>query len=138
MDISTILSAILGLIYIGLVVLNFFIVDGSIMIYFYSSILIFLFLGPFSLTLWLATGRENIFKDEMLRRIIKYLTYAYIILTFLAFLPLFLLNPSLNDFLVTLEGCAMGYIGFVLDIIVLYYLYIKLKKALYHTTFIKL
>ena len=132
MDIPTILSAIIGLIYTGLVVLNFFIVDGSIMLYAYSSISIFLFLGPFTLILWLATGRENIFKDEILKRILKYLTYAYIILTFLAFLPIFLLSPSLKDFLVVLEGCAMGYIGMVGDIIILYYLYIKLKK--YYTT----
>jgi len=131
MNILTILSAIPSLIYIGLVVLNFLIVDGSVMIYFYSSILIFLFLGPFTLTLWLATGRENIFKDKMLRIILKYLTYAYIILTLLAFLPLFL-GPSLKDFLVTLGGCIMGYIGMVGDIIILYYLYIKLKK--YYTT----
>ena len=131
MNILTILSAIPGLIYVGLVLLNFLIVVGSAMIYFYSSILIFLFLGPFTFILWLATGRENIFKDEMLRRILKYLTYAYIILTLLAFLPLFL-GPSPEGFLVALAGCAMGYIGFVLDIIVLYYLYIKLKK--YYTT----
>ena len=136
MNILTILSAILGLIYIGLVVLNFFIVDGSVMIYFYSSILIFLFLGPLTLILWLATGRENIFKDKILRRILKYLTYAYIILTLLAFLPLFLLSPSLKDFLVALGGCAMGYIGMARDIIILYYLYIKLKK--HYTKFIKL
>jgi len=131
MNILTILSAIPSLIYIGLVVLNFLIVDGSVMIYFYSSILIFLFLGPFAFILWLATGRENIFKDKMLRIILKYLTYAYIILTLLAFLPLFL-GPSLKDFLVTLGGCIMGYIGMVGDIIILYYLYIKLKK--YYTT----
>jgi|GEM_PF-2493872 len=138
MNILTVLSAIPGLIYTGLVLLNFLIVVGSVIIFFYSSILIFLFLGPFVFILWLATGRENIFKDEMLRRIIKYLTYAYIILTLLAFLPLFLLNPSLEDFLVALEGCAIGYTGIVLDIIVLYYLYIKLKKVLHHATFIKL
>ena len=132
MNILTILSAILELIYIGLVVLNFFIVDGSVMIYFYSSILIFLFLGPLTLILWLATGRENIFKDKILRRILKYLTYAYIILTLLAFLPLFLLSPSPNDFLVALGGCAMGYIGMAGDIIILYYLYIKLKKVLHY------
>jgi len=136
MDIPTILSAIIGLIYTGLVVLNFFIVDGSIMLYIYSSISIFLFLGPFTFILWLATGRENIFKDEILRRIIRYLTYAYIILLLLAFLPLFLLSPSLNDFLVALEGCAMGYIGMAGDIIIIYYLYIKLKK--HYTKFIKL
>ena len=131
MNILTILSAIPGLIYVGLVVLNFLIVVGSVMLYFYSSVLIFLFLGPLSLTLWLVTGRENIFKDKTLRRIIRYLTYAYIILTLLAFLPLFL-GPSLKDFLVALEGCAMGYIGIVIDIIILYYLYIKLKR--YYTT----
>jgi len=136
MNILTILSAILGLIYIGLVVLNFFIVDGSVMIYFYSSILIFLFLGPLTFILWLATGRENILKDKILRRILKYLTYAYIILTLLAFLPLFLLSPSIKDFLVALGGCAMGYIGMAGDIIILYYLYIKLKK--HYTKFIKL
>jgi hypothetical protein len=131
MNILTILSAIPGLIYIGLVLLNVLIVVGSVMVYFYSSILIFLFLGPFVFILWLATGRENIFKDKILRRLIKYLTYVYIVLTLLAFLPLFL-GPSPEDFLVALEGCAMGYIGFVMDIIVLYYLYIKLKK--YYTT----
>ena len=131
MNILTILSAIPGLIYVGLVVLNFLIVVGSVMLYFYSSVLIFLFLGPLSLTLWLVTGRENIFKDKTLRRIIRYLTYAYIILTLLAFLPLFL-GPSLKDFLVALAGCAMGYAGIVLDVIILYYLYIKLKR--YHTT----
>jgi len=136
MDIPTILSAIIGLIYTGLVVLNFFIVDGSIMLYVYSSISIFLFLGPLTFILWLATGRENIFRDEILRRILKYLTYAYVILTLLAFLPLFLLSPSLNDFLVALEGCAMGYIGMAGDIIIIYYLYIKLKK--HYTKFIKL
>ncbi|MFP3132476.1 MAG: hypothetical protein RXQ77_04030 [Candidatus Nanopusillus sp.] len=127
MNILTILSAIPGLIYIGLAVLNFLIVVGSVMIYFYSSILIFLFLGPLSLTLWLTTGRENIFKDKILRKILRYLTYAYIILTILALLPLFL-GPSLKDFLVALEGCAIGYVGILLDAIILYYLYIKLRK----------
>ncbi len=131
MNILTILSAMPGLIYIGLVLLNFLIVVGSVMIYSYSSILIFSFLGPFAFTLWLATGRENIFKDKILRRLIKYLTYVYIILTLLAFLPLFL-SPSLKDFLVALEGCAMGYASFAIDTIILYYLYIKLKK--YYTT----
>ena len=135
MDISTILSAIPGLIYLGLVVLNFLIVVGSVMIYFYSSVSIFLFLGPFTFILWLATGRENIFKDKILRRIIRYLTYAYIILTLLAFIPLFF-GPSLKDFLVTLAGCTIGYIGMVVDVIILYYLYIKLKK--HYTKFIKL
>jgi len=48
----------------------------------------------------------------------------------------YLLNPSLEDFLVTLAGCAMGYIGMAGDIIILYYLYIKLKK--HYTKFIKL
>jgi hypothetical protein len=128
MNILTILSAIPGLIYVGLVVLNFLIVVGNVMISFYSSVLIFLFLGPLTLTLWLATGRENIFKDKILRELIKYLTYAYIIITFLALLPLFFSYTPLKDFLVVLEGCTMGYIGITLDIIILYYLYIKLKR----------
>jgi hypothetical protein len=126
-NILTILSAIPGLIYIGLVLLNFLIVVGSVMIYFYSFVYIILFLGPLSFTLWLITGRENIFKDKILRKILKHLTYAYIILTILALLPLFL-DPSLKDFLVALEGCAMGYVSILIDAIILYYLYIKLKK----------
>ncbi len=59
MNILTILSAIPGLIYVGLVLLNFLIVVGSVMIYSYSSILIFLFLGPVASHKVKAKGPKN-------------------------------------------------------------------------------
>jgi hypothetical protein len=126
------LGLIAGVIYVNLVVLSFLIVVGSVMLLTYSSIYIFQIPGSFALALWLTKGRENIFKDKILRKIIKYITYAYMILTFLALLPLFIFYTPPKAFLVTLAGCAMGYIGIILDIIILYYLYIKLRK--YYTT----
>ena len=117
----------MNIIYDWLVVFSFWIVVNSALLFVISIGKIILPLGIFSLILWLTTGRENIFKDKILRKIIKYISYAYIILTFLALFPNFFI-PSLINILNPLLLCFIGYIGIIIDVIILYYLYIKIKQ----------
>ena len=117
----------MNIIYDWLIVFSFWIVVNSARLFVISIGKIILPLGIFSLILWLTTGRENIFKDRILRKIIKYISYAYIILTFLALFPNFF-TLSIINILDSLLLCFIGYIGIITDIIILYYLYIKIKQ----------
>ena len=136
MDILTILSAIPSLIYVRLVILSFLISVGSIQLFIYSFALIFSFLGIPAFILWYFTGRENILKDEILRKILKYITYVYVFLILIALSP-HIIYPSFEGFLITLIACNAGYTSIIIDVMILYYLYIKLKKVLFYDIFIK-
>jgi len=117
----------MNIIYDWLLVFSFWIAANNALLFVISVDKIILPLGVYSLILWLATGGENIFKDRILRKIIKYISYVYIILTFLAVFPNFFTLSPIN-ILNPLLLCFMGYIGIITDAIILYYLYIKIKQ----------
>jgi len=130
MDIAYSLYLLTGMVFVGLVLISALISIGSINLFIYSSALIFGFLGIPAFVLWLLTGRENILKDRILRKILKRITYVYIFLLIIALSP-HIIYPSFEGFLITLIACSAGYISIIIDAIILHYLYMKLKTIIF-------
>jgi len=126
MDVAYSLYLLTGMILVGLVFISFLISIISIKLFTYSFAFIFSFLGIPAFILWLFTGRENILKDEILKKSLKYITYIYLFLILIALIP-DIIYPSFEGFLITLIACTAGYISIIIDTIILYYLYIKSK-----------
>jgi hypothetical protein len=129
MDVAYSLYLLIGKILVGLVLISFLISIIGIKLFVYSFAFIFSFLGIPALVLWFFTGRENILKDKILRKGLKYITHVYVFLFLIALSP-HLIYPSFEGFLITLITCTAGYISIIIDTIILYYLYIKFKNII--------
>ncbi|MFZ8800739.1 MAG: hypothetical protein ACO2ON_00970 [Candidatus Nanopusillus sp.] len=116
-------------VYAWLLVVNVAITLSNLSLFIISLYAKVFFLGFILVILWLFIEGENLFKDKTFRKIIKNISYVYIIITLLAAFP-YIIKLYPEAILITLLSCALGYISIIMYAIIGYSLYKIIKNSL--------